>query len=316
MAIYSRSAIAPAALAGFLILALACSSGGGEAPVAQSTAESAARPDEIVLLKGPLSPDGLQAIFATPDLGVGTNRVAFVVTSRTGLVRDPAASVTSLYFANDSFAGEKKETALAVFRPWPHSTRGSYSTELEFDRAGRWGLDISILDPTGPSRLVQLAFDVPESPAAPAVGAPAVASRNKTVADVDDLSELTTGSLRDPELYQTTVAEGVKSGLPTVVVMASPAFCTNAVCGPQVEVLRALKDKYAGQANFIHVDFYDNPDEIQGDLDRAEISPTVLEWNLPSSEWSFVIDRKGTVAARFESFATLEEIERALLDLL
>ena len=316
MGVNLRSVMVPATLAGFLILALSCSSDGDEIAKSRPTAESVARPDEIVLSKGPLSPDGLQAIFATPDLGVGTNRVAFVVTSKTGLVREPAASVTSLYFPDDSSAGENKETALAVFRPWPHSTRGSYSTELEFDRAGRWGLDISILDPTGPSRLVKLVFDVPESPAAPAVGSPAVASRNKTIADVDDLHELTTGSLRDPDLYQTTIADGVESGLPTVVVMASPAFCTNAVCGPQVEVLRDLKDKYAGQANFIHVDFYDNPDEIQGDLDRAELSPTVLEWNLPSSEWSFVIDRDGTVAARFEAFATLEEIERALLDLL
>ena len=316
MGVNLRRVMLPATLAGFLIFALSCSSDGDEVTESRPTAESVARPDEIVLSKGPLSPEGLQAIFATPDLGVGTNRVAFVVTSKTGLVREPAASVTSLYFADDSSAGEEKETALGVFRPWPHSTRGSYSTELEFDRAGRWGLDISILDPTGPSRLVKLVFDVPESPAAPAVGSPAIASRNKTIADVDDLHELTTGSLRDPDLYQTTIADGVESGLPTVVVMASPAFCTNAVCGPQVEVLRDLKDKYAGQANFIHVDFYDNPDEIQGDLDRAELSPTVLEWNLPSSEWSFVIDREGTVVARFEAFATLEEIERALLEVL
>ena len=148
------------------------------------------------------------------------------------------------------------------------------------------------------------------------MGSVSPASRNKTLDDVDDLKELTTGSLRDPDLYMTTIADGVKSGLPTVVVMASPAFCTNAVCGPQVEVLRDLKDKYAGQANFIHVDYYDNPDEIQGDLDRARPSPTVLEWNLPSSEWSFVIDRNGVIAERFEAFATLEEIEKVLLDLL
>ena len=113
-----------------------------------------------------------------------------------------------------------------------------------------------------------------------------------------------------------TIAEAVTSGLPTVVVMASPAFCTNAVCGPQVEVLQELKDKYEGQANFIHVDLYDNPEEIQGDLSRARLSPTVVEWRLPSTEWSFVIDGRGIISARFESFATLEEIEQALVDLL
>ena len=315
MSIYRRTAV-PVLLAGIIVLVIACSQGEGEGERPTPTAESTARVDQIELIKGPLSPDSLQAIFGTPDLGVGRNRVAFVVTSKTGLVSEPAASVTSIRFADDSSAGESVQTALAVFRPWPHSVRGSYTTELDFDQAGRWGLDISILDPTGPPRLVQLFFDVSESPIAPAVGSVSPASRNKTLDDVADIKELTTGSLRDPDLYMTTIADGIKSGLPTVVVMASPAFCTNAVCGPQVEVLRDLKDKYAGQANFIHVDFYDNPDEIQGDLDRARLSPTVLEWDLPSSEWSFVIDRDGVIAERFEAFATLDELERALLDLL
>ena len=109
-------------------------------------------------------------------------------------------------------------------------------------------------------------------------------------------ASFSTGSLQDPELYQMAIAEAVKSGLPTVVVMASPAFCTNAVCGPQVQTLQELKDKYKGQANFIHVDIYDNPEEIQGDLSKARLSPTVVEWGLPSAEWSFVIDRQGIVS--------------------
>jgi hypothetical protein len=98
--------------------------------------------------------------------------------------------------------------------------------------------------------------------------------------------------------------------------MASPAFCTNAVCGPQVEVVSELRQKYDGDANFIHVDFYDNPRAIQGDLNNAVLSPTVLEWNLTSGEWTFVIDEEGFIAARFESFVGLDELEEALTDVL
>jgi len=134
--------------------------------------------------------------------------------------------------------------------------------------------------------------------------------------DVERLTQISTGSSQDPDLYQLTIAEAAESGLPTVIVMASPAFCTNAVCGPQVEVLQQLKDEFKDQANFIHVDFYDNPEEIQGDLDRAALSPTVLEWNLPSTEWSFVVDRDGIVTGRFESFAPLEELRIALKEVL
>ena len=119
--------------------------------------------------------------------------------------------------------------------------------------------------------------------------------------------------MQDPDLYRLTIAEAVDSGLPTVIVMASPAFCTNAVCGPQVEVLQELKDEFEGKANFVHVDYYDNPEEIQGDLTRAVVSPVAQEWGLPSTEWSFVVDRDGIVSGRFEGFTALEELRQALV---
>ena len=301
-----------------MVAALACSSGDEKAEEPHQAAEKATkadqepRPDRLELIKGPLSPDGLQAIFGTPDLGVGENRVGFVLTSPTGLVTAPVARVSSLFFPSEDSEGEVKQTALAVFRPWPYGTRGLYTTKLSFDAPGRWGIQVKPLGDETFEHAVELFFEVNESASAPAVGAPAILSKSKTLDTVERISELTTGSLQDPELYQVTIADAVRGALPTVIVMASPAFCTNAVCGPQVEVLQELKDKYEGQANFIHVDFYDNPEEIQGDLDRAIFSPTVIEWGLPSTEWSFVVDRDGIVSARFESFATLEELEQAL----
>ena len=199
-----------------------------------------------------------------------------------------------------------------MFRLWPYGTRGIYTTRLDLNVPGQWALEVSAAAEDGLVRQAKLFFEVEERPKAPAVGSPAIASESKTLSDVDRLSQITTGSMHDPDLYRLTIADAVASGLPTVVVMASPACCTNAVCGPQVQVLKELKDKYSGQANFIHVDFYDNPEEIQGDLTRARVSPTVIEWSLPSTEWSFVIDRDGIVSDRFESFATLEELEQAL----
>ncbi len=307
----------------FVLLAVACSTSVEQAaelatpePAEAAPAVEQSQSNEIPLIKGPLSPDGLQVIFGTPDLGVGENRIGFVLTSAKGLVKSPAVSVSSLYFPDDSLTGEPQQTALAVFRLWPYGTRGMYTTRLTFDRPGRWGLNINVLDTTGAGGQAQLFFEVAEVTSAPARGQPAIASKSKTINDVEGIEELTTGSLQDPDLYQTSIADALKSGIPSVVVMASPAFCTNAVCGPQVEVLQQLKDKYKGQANFIHVDFYDNPTEIQGDLDRGIVSPTVKEWALPSTEWSFVIDSNGIITARFESFATLEELEQALQEIL
>ncbi len=273
--------------------------------------ESSPRPDQVELIEGTLSEDGIQVILGTPDVAVGTHRMAFVLNAKESPVRAPFATVVSRHVPEDGSESDE-ETALAVFRPWPYGTRGSYTTSLTFDVAGTWQLNVTVLGESGDSRTAQISFPVAEETEAPDVGAAAIPSENKTLADVDDLAKLTTGSIRDPDLYGITIADAVGSGMPTVIVVASPAFCINAVCGPQVEVLQQLKDKYKGQANFIHVDFYDNPDEIQGDLDRARISPIVFEWRLLGVEWSFVIDRDGKISARFESFATFDELDEAL----
>ena len=302
------------AVIAIIIIAAACA-----APALDETPPPADSPAAALEpMRGPVSADGLQAIFATPDLGVGRHRVAFALTSRTGLIDAPSAAVQSFYAPEDAAAalGEPVQTALALFRPFPLVERGLYSTSVTFDRPGRWALQANVLGSDGQPKRARLYFDVPERSVAPAPGSAAPPSDSKTAADVDSLSQLTTGSEPDADLYRVSIADAVESGLPAVIVMASPAFCISAVCGPQVEVLSELKDEFAGQANFIHVDFYDNPDEIQGDLSRAVISPTVREWRLPSPEWTFVIDRRGVIADRFEGFSTLEELRQSLLGVL
>ena len=308
----------PPIAAALLLLGAACGSGAGYAPPPDDSASTVGlpeRPDLEPLIEGPVSPDGLQVVLGTGDLGIGTHRVGFVLTSPVGFVTTPAIEVSSRYLGPGS-DGEATETATAEFHAWPYAGRGLYTTRLTFYRAGSWTIDIAMVQPDGSVQTAELPFQVAEATFSPAVGSPAVESVNKTIRDVDTLAELTTGSLQDPDLYQTTIADAVTSGMPTVVVMASPAFCTNAVCGPQLDVLQELKNAYSGLANFIHVDFYDNPHEIQGDLERARLSPTVREWRLPSIEWTYVIDTDGIVSARFEAFATFEEVEKALLRLL
>ena len=97
-----------------------------------------------------------------------------------------------------------------------------------------------------------------------------------------------------------------------MVVFATPAYCQTATCGPQVDVVKGLKTENEGKVNFIHIEVYDNPLEIQGDLSRGRISPTFTEWNLPSEPWTFIVDEDGVLRAKFEGFATSEELEEAL----
>jgi hypothetical protein len=81
-------------------------------------------------------------------------------------------------------------------------------------------------------------------------------------------------------------------------------------------VVGELAAEYGDRARFVHIDIYENPDEIRGDLSRAVRTPILEEWGITTDEWTFVIDREGRVAARFESFASKSELARALDEVL
>ena len=268
------------------------------------------RPDHEPLIESETTADGLKAILGTGDLGVGTERIGFVLTSRTGFVTTDGVRVTPKYVSGG--AEEARAVVDTVFQEWPYGNRGLYTAYVDFDKAGNWVLDISVPGEGDATMSVPLAFEVFDTSHAPMQGHAAVSSKTRTLDEVESIEELTTGSLQDPDLYRISLDQAIENKMPTVVVFASPAFCQNAVCGPQVDVLQELKNAYRTDANFVHVDFYDNPHEIQGDLERAVISPAVLEWRLPSIEWTFVIDKQGIVTARFEGFATYDEVEAAL----
>ncbi|MFN8639571.1 MAG: hypothetical protein U0360_08985 [Dehalococcoidia bacterium] len=257
---------------------------------------------------------GLVTILGTPDLGTGKQRVSFVPSNAEGLVRLPVLQFESFRFeaGPTGASGPPVAGGIAKFYPFPADTRGLYVATVDFDRAGTWGLRVSVPQPDGTVLLTLFAFEVRAAAKAPAVGAPAPRSRNRTVASTP-LAELSTGSTPDASLYQSTLADAIDARRPTVVVFASPGFCTNALCGPQVEMLSDLRGSYGDRAAFIHVELYENPSAVRDrGLDAAVRSPVLREWGLETDEWTFVIDADGAVAARFEGFAPREEVESAL----
>ena len=255
----------------------------------------------------------LNVILATTVLEQGLQRVAFLLTTGTGLVKDSSVSFTPVYL-DENDAGD---TIATRFNEWPYGTRGTFAAEVDFDRPGRWRLDIVADGPDATGWGVQEIEVLGQSPI-PALGSVSPLSENKTLGEYGDLALITTDYSPDESLYQVTIKEAVESPLPSVVVFASPAFCTTATCGPQVDTVSELREAYDGQAHFIHVEIYDNPDEIQGDLTKARISPVVDEWGMTqlphwfNESWTFVLDSEGRVLERFEGFATLTELEEAL----
>ena len=269
-------------------------------------------------------PTAINTIMATTVLEVGEQRVAFLLTTTKGLIKTPTALVTPVYLDGGNASGETGETGETMearFNLWPYGSRGSYSTYIDFDKAGRWRLDVQVDNPNGVDE-VQIEVEVMERLPVPALGSIAPLSITKTLGEQGDIAQITTDYSPDPDLYQLSIKEAVENDLPSVVVFASPAFCTTPTCGPQVDTVSELMDAYPGRANFIHVEIYDNPQEIQGDLDEAEIFSVVDDWGLTSipgyfnESWTFILDTDGRILDRFEGFATLDELESALLPIL
>ena len=314
-----RSAAIVLALVSGLLLLTAC--GGGETPdtavlTAEPTEEPLDEPTETPAAMSVASFPDLEGLLGTKDLGVGTNRVSFVLQTSEGLVSLPQIQVRSL------FGGEEVERVTGRFHLWPFGTRGNYVSEMTFDKPGDWQIEAVIA--RGEDTLASAVMDVEvkEESYTPAIGATPPLTINKTATDESGLTEITTWPRADLELYQITIPEALESGMPLVVVMSSPGFCTSPTCGPQVDTVTELKNLYADQANFIHVEIYDNPIEIQSSLDMGVYSPVVVEWGLTKSEdylnesWVFIIDSDGLITAKYEGYASLDELESGLKEVL
>ena len=258
------------------------------------------------------SSSSVKITLASTDLGVGPNRLAFgLVDVESGPIREADVLISTFYLG----AGQQEgpiQTARAIWRRWPIAQAGLYTANFDFDRAGAWGVVANYVDHLGSSVTVSAGIEVKAKSRTPAIGERPPASVTKLAKDFRNLKDMTSDPEPDEELYAITVADGLNAGKPLVVTFSTPAFCRTATCGPQLDVIKELRDFYYRDVNFVHVEVYDKPSEIEGNLSNAPLAQAMIDWALPTEPWTFVMDAEGKVAAKFEAFATKDELESAL----
>jgi hypothetical protein len=143
-------------------------------------------------------------------------------------------------------------------------------------------------------------------PRPPDVGERAIRVHTRTLADVGgDASAVDTRTPPATDLLRTDLAD-VLGRRPVVITFATPALCASRVCGPVVDIVEQAKARVGGGVAFIHQEIYrDN------EVDKGVQGP-VAAWRLRTEPWTFVIDRKGRVAARFEGAFSVGELMRAI----
>ncbi len=262
---------------------------------------------------------------AASEFVVGNNRFPFGLLSMDGQLLESAQVQVRFYLLAQE-TNELKVQAPARFRQvegvTPHrhddgqvhehvEVRGVYVVDrVNFDQPGFWGAEFLAATAGGPRLEVQgAAFEVKAESPVPAIGDPAPPSRNLTLADVDSIEEIETRSPPD-DMHQLSVMQALEEGRPFVVVFATPMFCVTRMCGPVTDVAAALQERYQDRVNFIHIEPWDLAvARGQGKLVPIDI---MLEWNLPTEPWVFVVDEKGLITARFEGLVSSDELEAAL----
>ena len=300
-----------ALIAAVAVMAVALGCGGESTDPEASTQTTVAETPQAV---EEVERTPLRMVPVTSDLAVGPNRFAFAVFDEDrSPVRVARIDVTYL-----PLSGEERveRTAEAVFRRWPTGHAGVYSVQVEFDRAGPWGMLGRFTDADGNAVLAQTGITVKEQSSSPGIGQAVPASMSRTLDETEDLGNLTSSLSPDPDLYRVSIADAVGNGLPTVVSFATPAFCSTATCGPQVDILSDLKEKYAPGANFIHIEVYENPDEMFTNTSNGRLSPVMDEWGLATEPVTFVLGSDGIVTGKFDGFVNEEELESALIEVL
>lgn len=130
--------------------------------------------------------------------------------------------------------------------------------------------------------------------------APAVAT--KTLADVGgDFGKITTYRHPDARMYQYSLDQALKTGKPLVLAFATPGHCTP--CDQQLQMLKAMLNKYEDRVLFLHLDQYQNPQAFKA-------------FGVMGDPWTYVVDQHGTVRYVEAGRVMFGELEAQLIKLI
>ena len=243
--------------------------------------------------------EDVSLVMGTADYAPGPNRISFLVLTHAARpVERPRArvwlarSLGARPFLRGTARLERVSDAISI-----------YVTNMRVAEPGTYFL---LAEPVGGSKIQGLGnVVVRDKSAAPALGAEAFPSENPTVAD-SPAEKITTARPPDTALLQVSVKQALERHAPFVVAFATPKFCASRTCGPVVDVVESVRERFAGGIDFIHVEIYKDNNPALGP------NRWVQEWRLPSEPWVFLVGADGRIKAKFEGAVSVRELRRAV----
>jgi hypothetical protein len=252
------------------------------------------------------------------ELEPGTNRIGFGVFDRTRrqVISDNAAlyvapagggKVSGPFPARHESLEVKPQFQSEGVKADPDSATSVYVADVRFPKPGAYEviaaveLDDNLVAATSAAGALRVVKDgdVPEP------GERAISVHTPTVADVGgDVAQIDT-RVPPSTMHEEDLAD-VLGSKPVVLLFATPALCQSRVCGPVADITEQVKAGYDGDAEFIHMEIYNDNEFDKG------LRPQVAAWNLRTEPWVFTIDSAGEIAARLEGAFSAHELEAAL----
>lgn len=204
----------------------------------------------------------------------------------------PVASIDGPATFTISFDGEQVGDPIEVE---PHSDgvpRPYLPLYATFPRPGLYDIDARVGGDTLNSQVqVHLATDVRQ----PLVGTALPPASTPTVDQSFDVDPICTRAPQCP-FHQVDLTTALGTGKPVVVLLATPAYCQTAACGP---ILDLLIEEADGRDDLIviHAEVYKDPKGV-ADLSQAELAPLPATYDMLWEPSLFVTDSANTIVAR------------------
>ena len=263
--------------------AVACGRDSGPAPTAGSIR---------AIIAG--RPTRLQVMAVATELISGVPEVLTFALSNEDSDRLAATTRVRLWIAAD-----ESSAAIGPFAATYHGEglpegRGVWEAGVEFAKNGNWLILVEAGE--GKGALVG-GKDILVGPQTrmPQPGDKAISVGTPTTTDARGVDPICT-RLPPCSMHAISLGDALKTGRPTVLVLASPAYCASALCGPEVDLVQAVSKEFASRANFVHIEVYrdDKPDTIQQQI----LSPAASAWRLEQEPAIYAIDAAGVVQGR------------------
>ncbi len=164
------------------------------------------------------------------------------------------------------------------------------------------------------SEAVIQAFD-PAEVVIPLAGDPFPNLVSPTIDRPEGVDQLCTRLTQCP-FHTVSVDEARAAGQAMVVLVATPAYCSTAYCGPVLDTLiDAVTDRGDSfQPTVVHLEVWANGDEVNGNLaDPAiRLAPAVEELGLTFEPSLFTVDAEGVILDRIDNVFDRSELDEVL----